>query len=31
VVAEALTSVLIFMNKRYGMGGAGIRIAGAKL
>jgi hypothetical protein len=28
VVAEALTSVLIFMNKRYGMGGAGIRIAG---
>jgi 8-hydroxy-5-deazaflavin:NADPH oxidoreductase len=28
VVAEALTSVLIFMNKRYGMDGAGIRIVG---
>lgn len=29
VVAEALTSVLIFMNKRYGFDGAGIRICGA--
>jgi hypothetical protein len=28
VVAEALTSVLIFMNKRYGIDGAGIRIVG---
>jgi hypothetical protein len=28
VVAEALTSVLIFMNKRYGLDGAGIRIVG---
>lgn len=28
VVAEALTSVLIFMNKRYGIDGAGIRITG---
>jgi len=28
-VAEALTSVLIFMNKRYGIAGAGIRITGA--
>lgn len=28
VVAEALTSVLIFMNKRYEMDGAGIRIVG---
>jgi NADPH-dependent F420 reductase len=27
-VAEALTSVLIFMNKRYGIAGAGIRITG---
>jgi hypothetical protein len=27
-VAEALTSVLIFMNKRYGIPGAGIRITG---
>jgi hypothetical protein len=30
VVAEALTSVLIFMNKRYGMDGAGIRIVGRR-
>jgi NADPH-dependent F420 reductase len=29
VVAEALTSVLIFMNKRYKIDGAGIRITGA--
>jgi len=28
-VAEALTSVLIFMNKRYGIAGAGIRITGS--
>jgi len=28
VVAEALTSVLIFLNKRYGIDGAGIRIVG---
>lgn len=28
VVAEALTSVLIFMNNRYGIPGAGIRITG---
>jgi hypothetical protein len=28
VVAEALTSVLIFINKRYGIDGAGIRIVG---
>jgi hypothetical protein len=28
-VAEALTSVLIFMNKRYGLDGAGIRIVGS--
>lgn len=28
-VAEALTSVLIFMNKRYGMAGAGIHITGS--
>lgn len=27
-VAEALTSVLIFINKRYGMDGAGIRVVG---
>ncbi len=27
-VAEALTSVLIFLNKRYGIAGAGIRITG---
>ncbi|MCZ7561547.1 MAG: NADPH-dependent F420 reductase [Burkholderiaceae bacterium] len=27
-VAEALTSVLIFMNKRYGIAGAGIKIGG---
>lgn len=27
-VAEALTSVLIFMNKRYGIAGAGMRITG---
>lgn len=27
-VAEALTSVLIFLNKRYGIDGAGIRISG---
>ncbi|HEX2138911.1 MAG TPA: hypothetical protein VHG33_04280, partial [Woeseiaceae bacterium] len=26
VVSEALTSVLIFMNKKYGLEGAGIRI-----
>jgi hypothetical protein len=30
VVAEALTSVLIFMNKRYGLDGAGIRIVDRK-
>jgi NADPH-dependent F420 reductase len=30
VVAEALTSVLIFMNKRYGFDGAGIRICGTR-
>ena len=30
VVAEALTSVLIFINKRYGLDGAGIRITGEK-
>lgn len=29
-VAEALTSVLIFMNKRYGFPGAGIKITGGK-
>jgi NADPH-dependent F420 reductase len=28
VVAEALTSALIFMNHRYGIAGAGIRITG---
>ena len=28
-VAEALTSVLIFMNKRYGIAGAGIHITGS--
>jgi predicted dinucleotide-binding enzyme len=28
--AEALTSVLIFMNKRYQVDGAGIRITGAR-
>lgn len=28
-VAEALTSVLIFMNKRYGIAGAGIQITGS--
>ena len=28
VVAEALTSVLIFMNNRYGIDGAGIRVTG---
>jgi NADPH-dependent F420 reductase len=30
VVAEALTSVLIFMNKRYSFDGAGIRICGSR-
>lgn len=30
VVAEALTSVLIFMNKRYGFDGAGISICGER-
>lgn len=30
VVAEALTSVLIFMNKKYSLDGAGIRITGMK-
>jgi predicted dinucleotide-binding enzyme len=29
VVGEALTSVLIFLNKRYKIDGAGIRITGA--
>ena len=29
VVAEALTSALIFMNNRYKIAGAGIRITGA--
>lgn len=29
-VAEALTSVLIFMNKRYGIAGAGIRVTGVR-
>lgn len=29
VVAEALTSVLIFLNRRYGLDGAGIRIVGS--
>jgi hypothetical protein len=28
VVAEALTSVLIFMNKKYNLDGAGVRIVG---
>lgn len=31
VVGEALTSVLIFLNKRYQIDGAGIRITGARL
>jgi NADPH-dependent F420 reductase len=30
VVAEALTSVLIFVNKRYGFDGAGIRLCGVR-
>ncbi len=30
VVAESLTSVLIFMNKQYGFDGAGIRVCGAR-
>jgi NADPH-dependent F420 reductase len=30
VVSEALTSVLIFINKKYKIGGAGIRITGSK-
>lgn len=31
VVAEALTSVRIFINKKYAIDGAGIRVAGKRL
>jgi predicted dinucleotide-binding enzyme len=30
VVAEGLTSILLFLNKRYGFDGAGIRICGER-